>query len=198
MLEESVEGLERGDRPQGIQVIETSMATWRAMYPGSLVMTRDTGFTRDYDTTPYPGYTTGSELIFPVSNLDSRLHSKERVIGITTNSENKAYQIAGFGATTTAINDHVGGQPIVVVGNSTANIAAIFSRELSDGTILDFTALDGQLPNVLQDSEGSVWDVFGRAVSGPRTGTVLAKTRSYTAYWFAWAVFHDDTVLHFN
>ena len=190
MLEESVEGLERGDRPQGIQVIETSMATWRAMYPGSLVMTRDTGFTRDYDTTPYPGYTTGSELIFPVSNLDSRLHSKERVIGITTNSENKAYQIAGFGATTTAINDHV--------GNSAANIAAIFSRELSDGTILDFTALDGQLPNVLQDSEGSVWDVFGRAVSGPRTGTVLAKTRSYTAYWFAWAVFHDDTVLHFN
>jgi hypothetical protein len=198
MLEESVEGLNRGDRAQGIQVVETTLATWRSMYPNSRLMTRNTGFSRDYDETPYPGYTTNSDLIFSVSNLDNRLHAKARVIGITTSTENKAYEINGFGPATAAINDHVGGQPIIVVGNSTANIAAIFSRELSDGTILDFTALDGQLPNILQDSEGNVWDVFGHAVSGPRAGTVLGKTRSYTAYWFAWAVFHDDTILHFN
>lgn len=198
MLEESVEGLRLGDRPPGIQLVETTMATWRSMYPDSKVMTRNTGFTRDYNQTPYPGYSTNGDLIFNVSNLDGRLHSKERVIGITTSTENKAYQIAGFGATSTAINDQVGGRSIVVFGNSAANIAVIFDRELSDGTILDFSPLDGQLPLILEDSEGNVWDVFGQAVSGPRTGTVLEKTRSYTAYWFAWAVFHDDTMLHFN
>jgi hypothetical protein len=198
MLEASVEGLRIGERPPGIQVIETTMATWREMYPASLVMTRDTGYSRDYDLTPYPQYTTNTDLLFSVSNLDSRLHPKERVIGITTRTENKAYQIASFGPTVTAINDHVGGQPVVVVGDSNTNIAAIFSRELSDGTILDFSPLNDQLPAVMQDSEGNVWDVFGEAISGPRTGTRLAKTNSYTAYWFAWAVFHDDTSLHFN
>lgn len=198
MLEESVEGLRRGARPTGIQVIETTMATWRAIYPDSLVMTRATQFTRNYSQTPYPGYTTNGDLIFSVSNFDSRLHPKERVIGITTGSENKAYQVSRFGAATQAINDHVGGNPIVIVGNSAANIAAIYSRELSDGTILSFSPLDGQLPNIMEDSEGNVWDVFGHAVSGPRVGAVLGKTRSYTAMWFAWAAFHDGTVLHFN
>jgi hypothetical protein len=198
MLEESVEGLRRGDRPKGIQVIETTMATWREMYPDSKVMTRSTGYTRDYDATPYPGYTTNSDLLFSVSSLDSRLHPKERVIGITTNTENKAYQVAQFGPAMQAINDHVGGESVVVVGSSAANIAAIYSRELDDGTILDFSPLDGQLPVVMRDSEGNVWDIFGQALSGPRVGTVLAKTRSYTAMWFAWAVFHDDTILHFN
>ena len=96
------------------------------------------------------------------------------------------------------INDHVGGEPIVVAGNSAANIATIYSRELTDGTILDFMPLDGQLPNIMEDSEGNVWNVFGEAVSGPRVGTVLDMTRSYTAMWFAWAVFHDNTTLHFN
>ena len=197
MLEESVEGLRRGDRPIGIQVVETTMATWRAMYPDSDVLSRNTSFSRDYDVTPYPGYTTNSDLLFSVTNLDNRLHPKERVIGITTNSENKAYQISAFGTAMTLINDHVGGIPVVVAGDADADIAVIFSRELSDGTVLDFTPLDGQLPNLMQDSEGNVWDVFGEAVSGPRAGTRLTKTNSYTAYWFAWAVFHDNTTLHF-
>ncbi len=198
MLEQSVEGTRRGDFPNKIQIIETTMSTWRSMFPDSLFLTRDTGHAREYGISPYGNYTTHDELIFSVSNLDNRLHKKERVIGIRSNTENKAYQISAFGASTQTINDQVGGQPIVVVGNSDANIAAIYSRELDDGTILNFTPLDGQLPNIMQDTEGNVWDVFGTAVSGPRAGITLGKTQSYTAMWFAWAVFNADTTLHFN
>jgi hypothetical protein len=50
----------------------------------------------------------------------------------------------------------------------------------------------------MQDNEGSVWDVFGNAVSGPRAGEQLAMTNSYTAMWFAWAAFFPNAEIHFN
>jgi hypothetical protein len=198
MLEESVEGSRIGDVPNRIQVIETTMNTWRSMYPDSQFLTRNTGHVREYSISPYGNYNTHDLLLFPVTSTDNRLHIKERIIGIRSDTDSKAFQIEGFGATTQAINDQFNNQPIVAVGNSSANIAAIYSRELSDGTILTFSPLDGQLPNIMQDNEGNVWDVFGTAVSGARSGTVLAKTNSYTAMWFAWTSFNGTTALHFN
>lgn len=200
MLEQAVQGQRAAERPNRLQVIETTWSTWLAMYPNSFVMTRSTGFDRDYDAYPYRDYRTSEELLFPVSSTDNRLHPKERVIGIRSDSggQSKVYQIDGFGATTQVINDQFDGSPIVAVGNSDANIAAIFGRELTDGTILTFVELDGQLPNIMRDTEGNVWDVFGNAVSGPRAGERLAMTNSFTSMWFAWAAFFPDAEIYFN
>lgn len=198
MLQQSVEGTRVRERPARIQVVETTWSTWKTMYPDSFVMTRSTGYSRDYDAYPYGGYRFSEDLLFPVSRTDNRLHPKTRVIGIHSATASKVYQIEGFGAATQAVNDHFDGDPIVVVGNSSADIAVIFSRELGDGTILDFSALDGQLPNILQDSEGNTWDVFGNAVSGPRAGERLAMTNSFTAMWFAWVAFFENPEIHFN
>ena len=198
MLEQAVQGPRATERPNRLQVIETTWSTWLAMYPNSFVMTRSTGFDRDYDAYPYRDYRTSDQLLFPVSSTDNRLHQKERVIGIRNSSASKVYQIGGFGASTQVVNDQFGRAPIVAVGNSDANIAAIFSRELADGTILTFSGLDGTLPNIMQDTEGNVWDVFGNAVSGPRAGERLTMTNSYTSMWFAWAAFFPSVEIHFN
>ncbi len=198
MLEQSVQGQRSSEVPDRIQVIETTWGTWRNMYPDSLVMTRDTGFSRDYDSYPYGDYRFSNELLFPVSSTDNRLHPKERVIGIRSGATSKVYQLSGFGDTTQVINDSFAGQSIIVVGVSNQDIAAIYSRELPDGTVLTFSALDGQLPNIMEDTEGNTWDVFGRAVSGPRTGERLSMTQSYTAMWFAWAAFFPGAEIHFN
>jgi hypothetical protein len=146
----------------------------------------------------YGPYRTNSELLFPVPELDTRLHPKHRVIGIQSSAASKAYQIDGFGSATQTINDHVGGNPIVVIGNSDLDLAAIYSRELSDGTVLEFSPVLDQLPVVMSDTEGNTWDIFGIAVSGPRAGEQLERTTSFTAMWFAWAAFFDNTELHFN
>jgi len=198
MLQQSVWGDRSGERAEPIRVIETSWPTWQSMYPDSLVLTLETGFLRPYDVYPYSSYRTNSDLIFPIEDLDDRLHPKRRVIGIHSNAASKVYQIDSFGSTTQAINDHFDGNPIVVVGNSDLDIAAIYSRELDDGTILDFSPVPNQLPVVMSDSEGNDWDIFGNAVSGPRTGVRLERTTSFTAMWFAWAAFFENTEIHFN
>jgi hypothetical protein len=198
MRQESVNGARIRELPEQFQVIETSWATWSSMYPDSLVMNEDTGAFRDYTDYPYGSYLTNTGLLFPVNNVDTRLHPKTRVLGISEGGASKVFQIAGFGATTVAINEQFGTKQIVVVGNTAANFAAIYDRTMSDGTVLNFTALDGQLPNVLQDDEGNVWDAFGEAVSGPRAGEKLAGTTSYIALWFAWVAFFPQAEIHFN
>ena len=201
MLEKSVWGSRAAEIPQKLQVIETKFSTLRAMYPAAKVMTRNTGFTDFYTAYPYDDYREDESLLFPVAREDNRLHPKTRVIGIragTDSNKSKTYQLDGFGPTTQTINDQFLDQPIVVVGNSAADVAAIYSRELADGTILNFSPLQDQLPNIMTDKEGNVWDAFGLAVSGPRAGTELRKTESYTAFWFAWAAFHRNPAIHFN
>jgi len=74
----------------------------------------------------------------------------------------------------------------------------MYSRVLADGTILNFSPINGDLPNVMSDDEGNVWDILGTAVSGPRAGEQLAATRSYVAMWFAWVSHFDNVEIYFN
>ena len=199
MLQMAVEGERVGEQLPRVQVVETKLSTWEAMYPDSEFLTRETSYTRDYDTTPYGNaYTSNQILLFPISNDDNRLSRKTRVVGIQSDTSSRVYQISGFGSTTQTVNDDFEGTPIVAVGNDELQFGVIYSRRLDDGSILNFTPRQDDLPNVMQDDEGNVWDILGRATSGPRVGTQLAMTRSYTAMWFAWATYFENAEIYFN
>ena len=78
------------------------------------------------------------------------------------------------------------------LGSDSANLLMLFTRQLQDGATLTFSPVQGQLPIIMQDSEGTAWDVFGRGVSGPRTGQQLDSPRNFIAYWFAWTAFFTE------
>jgi hypothetical protein len=198
LLEIGVNGPRIRSQPATKRLFETVFSTLQMMYPDAVVLSRDTGHIRDYDDYPYGDYKTDPALLFSVSRQDNRMHPKQRVIGIHEGSKSKVYQLGAFGAITQTINDQFNSQSIVVVGNSALSFAAIYSRQLSDGTILNFTAIDGDLPNVMSDDEGNVWDILGRAVSGPRMGERLNETRSYVAMWFAWVSHFNEIEIYFN
>jgi len=198
MLQLAVNGPRIGDRPRQLRLFETSFSTLKVMYPDALVLTRDTGNVRNYDEYPYGDYQSSDEFLFRIRRQDNRMRPKERVLGIHTDDKSKVYQIGAFGASTQTINDQFANQSIVVVGNSALSYAAIYDRQLADGTILDFSPLQDDLPNVMTDSEGNVWDIFGTAVSGPRTGEQLEVTPSYIAMWFAWVAIFSDVEIYFN
>lgn len=198
MLERSVRGSRVDEVPERIQVIETTWETWKAMYPDSKILSVETGHERDYFAYPYATYRWDEFLLFPISFDDNRMHRKRRVIGVHSGAFSKVYQIDAFPATTTTLHEQINGEPVVVIGNSAANIAAIYSRELSDGTVLQFTPVQDRLPVAMTDTEGNEWDIFGTAVSGPRAGARLETTNSYTAYWFAWGTFFLGAEIHFN
>jgi hypothetical protein len=54
---------------------------WKRAHPETTVLSRETGHVRPYGQTPYEGYATSEQLLFPVSR-DSRYHPKMRTLGL--------------------------------------------------------------------------------------------------------------------
>jgi hypothetical protein len=165
---------------------------WKETFPDSEVLTKETGFMRDYGRDPYLGYYESNSVWFSVSATDDRLHMKERVTGIEVDGPAfGAYaddNVVEFGP----VNDVVGETPLLVVADPRAgNSVRVFDREI-DGQILTFR-LSG---NGLEDVEtGSTWSFAGEAVSGDLAGALLAERTPVKGFWFAWFAFHQDTEL---
>ena len=70
-------------------------------------------------------------------------------------------------------------------------MAVVHGREV-DGRLLTFEFADG----AFRDQEtGSVWNLSGRAQSGPLAGAQLPPVLHGSPFWFAWAAFHPQTRL---
>ena len=195
MLLKSVNGELKGTPAVTFNLFETRWDTWKSMYPETKVLSSETGHSRNYSRYPYGDYKTSNSLIFPVSNEDDRLQRKERVLGILIEEEAKAYSIGNFDSSISLIHDNFKGEDLVIAGNKDKNFIVAFKREGDDGVSLEFTAVQDNLPVIMKDSEGTMYDVSGLAVGGPGEGERLRTLTQFMGYWFAWAAFYPEIEL---
>ena len=210
ILLKSVRGQHSGENAHVYNLIETTWRTWKTLFPSTKVVSTNTGHSRNYDVFPYGNYRSNNVVYFPVDNKDTRLSPKERVLGVLISDQAKAYSFDVFYSVTqtgsdvdkdlidpiSVINDTLNNKDIVVIGSQTYNFAVAYKRTMSDGTSLEFQPVQDGLPIVMIDSEGTSWNIMGRAVSGPRAGTQLSKINQFIGYWFAWAAFYPDIELY--
>ncbi len=77
-------------------------------------------------------------------------------------------------------------------------LSYIVTGSEKDGFIMAFqksytmTAVQNQFPIIMQDDAGSLWDIFGEAISGPHKGEKLISPPSYVAHDWAWHDFFDQ------
>ncbi len=190
--------------------VPASMISWedfRETYPDGQVLSRDTGYNRDYGRNPYIGYDLDqSPFLFRGPETPDVLHPMARVLTVDLNGEAVGYSYEVL-QEVHVVNDLVGGVPIVVLwapGTASAlNSATVadgddvgagttYSREL-DGETLTFV-FDGE--RILDEQSGSEWDVLGKAVSGPKAGSQLEPVVSINHFWFSWAAFRPDTRIY--
>ncbi len=196
MTLKSVNGPRIGTPAQTFQVIETSWKTFKQYFPQTTVVSTNTGFNRPYGSFPYGDYKSNNQrLLFPVSVVDNRLPGKDRVVGLIVDNKSKVYPFRNFSDSIETINDAFNGKKIVLVASKLKNFGMVYQRVLPDGTELTFTPAQNSAPAVMTDNEGNGWDLFGRAVSGPRSGVELPQTLSYIAYWFSWTPFNPGAVI---
>lgn len=191
-----VGGASRGTMADVLPAIETSWKTWKQMFPESEVLSVETGFRRDYQRYPYGHYKTSEYLLFDVDHEDRRLHRKERVLGVIVDELVRVYRIRSFGTGRAVIEDRLGELELVIAGSTTENFAVAYERQLADGTILSFQHAENAGTAVMIDSEGTSWNIFGLGIEGPRRGEQLTPTRSFIAYWFAWAAFYPHVEIY--
>ncbi len=94
------------------------------------------------------------------------------------------------------LQDEVNGQQVVLAGSQFHGFIVSFERKLEDGTVLSFSPVQDELPIIMSDNEGNEWDLFGKAVKGPRIGQELNPTKSCMGYWFAFGAMYPGVEIH--
>ena len=175
-----------------IQIIETTWETFMSMELDALVLNNQTGFARNYSRYPYGDYKTNDDyILFPTEHRDFSLDAKDRVHLIVETAGEK--QTASVVPSDRSLFVERGN--MLIIGDVSLNIFVSFYDEVADGTDLSFVASERALPIILEDNEGNVWNIFGEAVEGPRTGEKLKSTYSMMSYWFPIASMYDETLL---
>lgn len=90
-LGEAVVGVHTGKKLAVVPSDIVRWSDWRAAHPGTLVLSTDTGTSRDYGRDPYGDYYTSESVSFGASFRDTRLHPKALVHGIEVDGAYKAY-----------------------------------------------------------------------------------------------------------
>jgi len=198
-----------------LTVLPAAIISWQdfqAAYPQGQVLSRETGFQRDYGRNPYAGYDDVNVSPFQYTSwltsyrgpaTPSDLPPMARVLTVAIGDDAVAYPYELLAAEQ-VVNDTVGDVDIVVLwaaGTASAldaaqiaegrdvGAAGAFARAL-DGQTLTFHAAEGKL---LDQETGSEWNVLGLAVAGPLTGQRLEPIVALNHFWFSWAAFMPQT-----
>ena len=202
---EGIAGAYAGETLSTIPAFLIAWDQFKADFPQGDVLSRRTGFQRNYGVNPYVGYDTefNDPFLYQGPQTPNALPPMARVLTIDREQETvvfpyRALEVEG------AINETVGGLPVVVfwqAGTASAlnrstvgdgkdvGSATAFARDV-DGQALTFTA-DG---DVFRDAEtGSTWNNLGLALSGELAGVALEPVVSINHFWFSWAAFRPQT-----
>jgi len=203
---QSIAGLLTGTRLRDYPTQTVPWGGWRAANPKGWVLSRETGFVRDYGTNPYAGYDSapGRPFLFN-GRLDPRLAARRRVVGLGAGPD--ALAVAWPAPARPAVlNVRVAGAPVTVwwqpgtrspldagtvAAGQDIGASGAFRPEL-DGRGLLFSVRAGA---VVDAQTGSHWSLAGRAESGPLAGRSLTPVAHVDSFWFAWLAFWPHTRL---
>ncbi len=191
--------------------VPASMVSWqdfKETHPDANVLSRDTGYSRDYGSNPYKGYddVEGSPFLYDGPETPDALPPMARVLTVELDDEAVAYPFELL-EEVRVVNDTVGDAPIVVLwasGTASAldagtvaagadvGAATTYAREL-DGKTLTFV-VEGD--RVVDEQTGTEWDVLGRGVNGPLAGQQLEPAVGINYFWFSWAAFRPETRIY--
>ncbi len=176
----------------------------REAFPGSSVLSQNTGYRRSYGQNPYVGYdAVGSPAFLFQGVTDGRLTPKERVVSVVQGEETAAYPFSVL-EQVHVINDQLNGTPLAVFwqeGTASALDSAaiaqgkdigavgVFDRRLGDRE-LTFAWQEGAFVDL---ETNSAWNLLGEAVSGELAGERLTPIVHDNTLWFAWAAFKPET-----
>jgi hypothetical protein len=186
-----------------LTMVPASLISWedfRQQRPNGRVLSRNTGYQRDYGRNPYVGYDAIGQSPFLFRGpADGRLRPMERVVTVSLGGESVAYPFPAL-KERWLIADIVGSAPIVVfydagvasaldAGSIAAGrevgASAVYSREV-DGQLLTFVWTGDAFVDL---ETGTRWTFLGEAAAGPLSGQRLTPVVHNDAFWFASAAF---------
>lgn len=193
-----IDGTFKGRVLPRLPLIWTTWGRAKALYSEAKVLSRSTGFRRNYGKDPYGSYTLAGSyyddlaVIYPLLHVDKRLHPKQRMhclefdgIAVAINKE----EVKKLGA----VNFTMGITPLVAAYDPLLDTVRVFGRELEvDGekTSLTFSWADGYL---VDEETRTEWSNEGKGILGKYRDRTLTQFAGVDCMWFAWSAFYPRT-----
>ncbi len=174
-----------------LSVIPSQMmkwSTWKDLYPSGLVLSTNTGVTRDYTRHPYGNYDTSKGLYFPINHTSADFTSKWVTYGMGSDVDGAAFAVpalSGLGMMMAA----VGGEAVMAVYDFDTDTVRVFSPTDVQNNAMTFT-YDFAKKRLTDTATNSVWNAQGLAISGSMKGSQLQEIPTTRSFWFCMAAMH--------
>jgi hypothetical protein len=170
------------------------------------VLSRDTGFDRDYGRNPYHGYDDVNNQPFLFEGeVAGRYTAMTRIAGVERDGEALGVPLVTLQERRVVAAELAGTdlvffwQPGTATALDAGDVAAgddigatgVFIPQV-DAQALTFNATADEF---VDDQTGSTWNLLGTAVDGPLTGAQLEAVPHVDTFWFAWSAFRPDTIV---
>ena len=184
-----------------------SFETFKDAFPEGEVLSKETGFQRQYGRNPYQGYDSIDNNPFLYrGDIDPRLPAMERVLSVPSGD---GYQLVPLSALAEQplLSLELEDSPVVVIATGTAASALddssiADSRDVPaaaafaathDGEAMEFELRDGK---IYDKATGSTWNALGHATAGELAGQRLQQLDGGVHFAFAWLAFDPDASIY--
>lgn len=168
------------------RLVWTTWERWTTRHPDTRVLSRDTGFARNYDRDPYGSYNPRrgyyapeSAPLFTSPSDDDRLPPKGVVLGARTPEGAVAFE-----------KDRLRGERLVPGDLAGTPVLAVYDDALDTGYVYrnpDERAFEPREDGAVETEDGQT--------HAPES-LPLDRVLAFDAMWFAWDGFYPDTSLH--
>jgi hypothetical protein len=179
---------------------------WRDTNPDGLVLSRETGFDRNYGRNPYPGYDdVNSQPFLFEGEVDGRYTAMTRIVGVELDGDALGVPLVTL-QERRVVPATLAGTDVVVVWQS-GTASSLDAGDVAGGDDIGSTGVfvpevDGEQLTLqagedgfVDDETGSTWNILGTATSGPLEGSRLAAIPHVDTFWFAWSTFQPDSAI---
>ena len=184
VLGTAISGEFEGESLQEFRLVWTRWEEWKAVHPGTAVLSTDTGHARNYDDDPYgsyvpnrSGYYGRDSTLFPSLGDDDTFPNKHVVIGSRDTDgriafEKDALREAGL------LSGSGGGTTYLAVYESDLDTAYVYRNP-------------GEETFTYDDDDGTA--LAGDGTSHDPADLPLDRAYAFDAMWFAWSGFYPST-----
>jgi hypothetical protein len=178
-------------------VVTTTWEEWRARHPHTTVLSRETGYERDYsEGAAYREYFATDGLMFGVPRADGRLKNKDEVLAVLLRPRDAGPRAERQALALSAA--FLRKNPVFPVTFAGHELVALTSPDganrlyISDGVV--FRRLTSDL--TVEDAQGRLWRIEETALRLESDSTTsLPRVPARRAFWFGWHAQFPETEL---
>lgn len=180
-----------------------SFEQFQNAYPQGKILSRQTGYDRDYGANPYPDYDRKHKKPFLFKDaIDKRLPPMERVVSFKINDQIRGYPLPAI-RKHGVLEDQIAETPIVIF-HAGETRSALDSKRIRRGRKIGSVGVFSPILNgetyhferrgdAIYDRETqSQWNIVGRAIEGPLAGQQLEPIAHRVDFAFAWFNFSGE------